>query len=417
MRLFVVFRTFDRIWSCKTYTRELAPFEMDMSKGPIKLMFMVDLIVADPDGHEFALQHSNFLAKISDFSRDSISFYCLPHRSFFPKIVTHRVKDQDVVAPVNGNRNRLRRFSVPSLELDVPSPFNVSEGCSDVIYFVLPMYRCTVLLDAHLASCISSEYSRSRVFRRHFWHFLKNQKGFRNCIPDYEAWTQEERDAWDMYLTVPFMIDLVAVWPKQKIDYAWNNRILALLNKHIVLAEGFAWLSTLGGAHSSLGETFRYHAEKAGEISAKQLRLAIELGNESLIARCYLFWSWSLLQKGELRRCKACVLNTWKFSQRIQCRDWMLENMCKAVWSRLKYKRALRREKRKCDKMIKNCDFSDNNRGGGDSGDFGKKNPHDRTSWDPNGNEGNKTTCVTPPLCGNSGPLALSRKVAAVRVV
>ncbi|GFR57546.1 hypothetical protein ElyMa_005340800, partial [Elysia marginata] len=121
-----------------------------------------------------------------------------------------------------------------------------------------------------------------------------------------------------------------------------SSYVLGNLSKHIVLEEGFAWLSTLGGAHSSLGETFQHHAERAGEISGHQLRLAIQLGNESLIARCYVFWSWSLMQRGYLGRCKLCILNTWRFCKTLKCRDRVLENMCKAVWSRLRYRRALR---------------------------------------------------------------------------
>ncbi|CAG5133183.1 unnamed protein product [Candidula unifasciata] len=369
-RLFVVFRTFDRIWACKTFTRELAPFEMDISEGPIKFMFMVDQITAASNGKEMFVVDSHLIGQNNIKPVDPVSFYCHAHKKFSPVIVRQCKQELATLSPTTGVRKGLmRRFSVPSLELDLNMK-SAPDQCSsqDVVYFVLPKFRCTILMDAHLASCVYSEYSRSKVFRRHFMHYIWRNNGFRNCVPDYEKWTQEERDAWENYLSVPYMIDLVAVWPKQKIDYAWSRRILGLVNKHVVLEEGFAWLSTLGGAHSSLGETFIHHAEQAGKISGQQLRLAIELGNESLIARCYIFWAWSLLQRGLLRRCKHCVLNTWKFCQTLRTRDTILENMCKAVWCRLKYKRSqLRAKRRQYTKNNSSLSLDkDNEDGGGD---------------------------------------------------
>uniref|UniRef100_A0A0B7BEQ4 Uncharacterized protein n=1 Tax=Arion vulgaris TaxID=1028688 RepID=A0A0B7BEQ4_9EUPU len=369
-RLFVVFRTFDRIWACKTYTRELAPFEMDMSRGPIKLMFMVEQISAESNSENLLVLDANFMSHNSILSSDTASFYCHAHENFVPVFLKQNKQKPIPISPTVGTKKGLvRRFSVPNLELDIEGSVSGQSQSRDVIYFVLPMFRSTILVDAHLASCINSEYSKSRVFRRHFWHYICKNNGFRNCVPDYEKWTQEERNTWENYLSVPYMIDLVAVWPKQKIDYAWSMRMLDQLSKHVALEEGFAWLSTLGGAHSSLGETFIHHAEQAGRISSQQLKLAIELGNESLMARCYIFWSWSLLQRGHLRRCQICVQYTWKFCQIIRSRDTALENMCKAVWSRLKYKRAqLKAKSRLCmtRKSRPPLDNDDKN-GGGDT--------------------------------------------------
>lgn len=222
-RLFVVFRTYDRIWDCQTYTRELAPFEMDVSKGPIKLMFLVDQITAVPDSKEMFVLDSNLLRRNSVSLVDTVSFYCQAHERFFPVILKQTKQETPVVSPTNGAKKGLvRRFSVPSLELDMEAKSLASQfEPQDVIYFVLPAFRCTIVMDAHVASCVNCEYSRSRTFRRHFWHYINRNGGFRNCVPDYEKWTQEERDAWDNYLSVPYMIDVVAVWPKQKIDYAW----------------------------------------------------------------------------------------------------------------------------------------------------------------------------------------------------
>lgn len=222
MRLFVVFRTFDRIWTCKTYTRELARFEMDVSAGEIKLMFMVDHILTDSQEKDLYIQNTHLTTWGGSSLHETLSFYCRAHENFHPKIVRKCDKKvEDISLDVEAQRARVRRFSVPSLELNIMSPSEAPKNSEEVIYFVLPMYRCTIVLDAHVASSVSNECSRSPVFRKHFWQYLKNRKGFRNCVPEYECWTYEERNAWDNYLTVPYMIDLVAVWPKQKIDYSW----------------------------------------------------------------------------------------------------------------------------------------------------------------------------------------------------
>ncbi|RUS86349.1 hypothetical protein EGW08_005867 [Elysia chlorotica] len=357
-RVFVIFRTFDRIWTCKTLTRELAPFEMDMSGGPIKFVFTVDHIspVNSSNNSVNNVYESNTHQCYSASgvaSKDADSFYCDPHERFSPCIVRQSESECEFVSPKQGAspRGMVRRFSMPNDALEIPvnpsrqtqSTMAIGEdGLNTMIYFVLPTFRCTLLLDAHVASCVQCEYSRSKTFRRHLMRFLCRGEAFRNCIPDYQKWSDEEKESWENFLLVPYLIDVVAVWPKQKIDYAWCSHILGTLSKHVVLEEGFAWLSTLGGAHSSLGETFQHHAKRAGEISSHQLRLALQLGNESLIARCYVFWSWSLMQRGHLTQCKRCILTTWTFCKTLKCRDRILENMCKAVWSRLRYRRAQR---------------------------------------------------------------------------
>ncbi|XP_005102475.1 uncharacterized protein LOC101850969 [Aplysia californica] len=348
-RLFVVFRTYDRIWTCRTFTRELASFELDMSSGAVKLMFTVDPIrVQGSEDRQYELYPLDPCSVGAKQTEAISTMYCLPHRNFSPKVLRLSQKQVCCVAPPPppsaAGKGLMRRFSLPApppLTPTGPAP----EKQQDVMYYVLPNYKCTFLCDAHVASCVSSELARSRTFRRRFLRFVRSKGGFRNCIPDYEQWTEEEREMWDNYLCVPYMIDVVAVWPQQKIDFPWCDRILCLLNKHITLEEGFAWLSTLGGAHSALGEVFSQHAEQAGKISKKQLKVAMLLGNEQMIARCFVFWSWSLMQRGELRRCRRCIRNVWRYCKRLRCRDHILENMCKAVWSRLQYKQSLAQAK------------------------------------------------------------------------
>ena len=236
-RVFVIFRTFDRIWTCKTLTRELAPFEMDMSAGPIKFVFTVDHIspVLNTDGSPHGGFESN--ARVCGAgsghkcTKETDSLYCDPNERLGPSIV-HQSKSHtcNFVSPNQkaSSRGLVRRFSMPKdiqeemVDHSRQSTVAIGEdSLNTLIYFVLPTYRCTLLLDAHVASCVQCEYSRSKTFRRYLMRFLRRGDAFRNCIPDYEKWSDEEKESWDHFLLVPFLIDIVAVWPKQKIDYAW----------------------------------------------------------------------------------------------------------------------------------------------------------------------------------------------------
>ena len=45
----------------------------------------------------------------------------------------------------------------------------------------------------------------------------------------------------------------------------------------------------------------------AGRISIKQLRLALNMGDTLTVARCHMFWAFSLLQRGYSHKAKAIV--------------------------------------------------------------------------------------------------------------
>ena len=234
-RVFVIFRTFDRIWTCKTLTRELAPFEMDISGGPIKFVFTVDHITpmssSNEDAHHVYETNTPLSGAASHHAfKKTDSFYCDPHERLSPCIVHQSESECDFVSPKQkaSSRGLVRRFSMPNNALEIPvdsSRLNTAaigeDSLNTIIYFVLPTFRCTLLLDAHVASCVQCEYSRSKTFRRHLMRFLCRGEAFRNCIPDYEKWSDEDKESWEHFLLVPYLIDIVAVWPKQKIDYAW----------------------------------------------------------------------------------------------------------------------------------------------------------------------------------------------------
>jgi len=108
-----------------------------------------------------------------------------------------------------------------------------------------------------------------------------------------------------------------------------------------------AWCSTLGGAHSSLGETFFAHAEKAGEISHRQLALASEMGDLRLASQCKLYVAFSLLQRGRLKQAAKIVREQYKFAKSEAAGiDPKIISMCLSAWIRLKHLHQARKASR-----------------------------------------------------------------------
>ncbi|XP_076344866.1 uncharacterized protein F58A4.6 isoform X2 [Tachypleus tridentatus] len=117
-----------------------------------------------------------------------------------------------------------------------------------------------------------------------------------------------------------------------------NYKIRILVAEQAVMENAMAWLSTLGGAYSALGDQFQYCAIEAGRISMQQLKVALRLGEPLLICRCRIFIAMSLLQLGYLKDTKHIIWSQYKFAKSAYGqKDFRLSNMCKAVWAHLKY--------------------------------------------------------------------------------
>ncbi|CAH4033740.1 unnamed protein product [Pieris brassicae] len=126
---------------------------------------------------------------------------------------------------------------------------------------------------------------------------------------------------------------------KEILDYAWNERVSYLVWSKIEIENAFAWLSTLGGAYSALGDYFEHCAEEAGRISVRQYRLSQLLGDESLAARSKLYSALAFAQKGNLKLSRQIVRQVAAFAR--STNDKRLNRMCQGVWAKLKYLRQL----------------------------------------------------------------------------
>ncbi|TDG52640.1 hypothetical protein AWZ03_000873 [Drosophila navojoa] len=131
------------------------------------------------------------------------------------------------------------------------------------------------------------------------------------------------------------------------IDYKWASMLAHTIGTHMELEHLMCWLSTLGGGYSALGDQFARCAETAGEISLQQLAIGLRLGDPFLQARCKLYYSISLIQRGQLRSAKFLIRAQYQFACGLhKKRDKRLMRMCLGVWQRLCYEYEQRQKQR-----------------------------------------------------------------------
>ncbi|KAH9376887.1 hypothetical protein HPB48_002797 [Haemaphysalis longicornis] len=127
-------------------------------------------------------------------------------------------------------------------------------------------------------------------------------------------------------------------------DMPWEAKIGSLVNEQLELENTMAWLSTLGGAFSALGDYSPQFAQAASQVSLKQLQLAMRLGDPVVVCRCRLYLAMSLLQRGSLRSCRTLLRRQYQFAiSKEGQRDPKLVKMCQSVWVRMRYLSSLRK--------------------------------------------------------------------------
>ncbi|XP_057309962.1 uncharacterized protein F58A4.6-like [Hydractinia symbiolongicarpus] len=127
-------------------------------------------------------------------------------------------------------------------------------------------------------------------------------------------------------------------------EYLWWRLLHPLLVQKIQLEYMMACLSTLGGAHSSLGDVSKKHAERAGEISAQQYIVAIKLNDSVTKSRCKLFLAHSLMQRGRLKLASNIIRSEYNTAKVARSVSTLLITCCLAAWSKLKYLYTLKKE-------------------------------------------------------------------------
>ncbi|KAJ8891669.1 hypothetical protein PR048_004197 [Dryococelus australis] len=149
-----------------------------------------------------------------------------------------------------------------------------------------------------------------------------------------------------------FVLRICVVPCKQRVDYAWGERVERLVLERMELGNTMSWLSTFGGAFSALGEEVKDCALIAGRISVKQLSIAIRLGDPLQVARSKLYLALSLIQQGRLSRARRIIEEQYRTVKSLPVIDNSVIRMCQGIWAKLKYSYQLRRARLKyCNEM------------------------------------------------------------------
>uniref|UniRef100_A0A0M3HQJ8 Uncharacterized protein n=1 Tax=Ascaris lumbricoides TaxID=6252 RepID=A0A0M3HQJ8_ASCLU len=128
----------------------------------------------------------------------------------------------------------------------------------------------------------------------------------------------------------------------EDIDYFWDQRICSIVYRSVQLECRLWILSTLGGGFSAMGDYYSHFAEKAGRISLQQLRLAFDIGDPILIARCKLYIALFLTQKYRFNKAAVIVKEQYRLGKELK--DEFLLNCCEGVWTKIKSTRRKRHQ-------------------------------------------------------------------------
>ncbi|XP_031548853.1 uncharacterized protein LOC116286471 [Actinia tenebrosa] len=129
-------------------------------------------------------------------------------------------------------------------------------------------------------------------------------------------------------------------------DIRWSEKLWPLLVEFAHLNDIMSWLSTLGGAYSSLGENCVISSKKAGDISKQQYVIASKLKNPILTAQCNLFLAMSLVQRGHLKSASVIIRRQYAEAVSDGLYDQKLISLCKAAWNKVRFKKQLKLQAR-----------------------------------------------------------------------
>ncbi|UJR27708.1 hypothetical protein I4U23_008985 [Adineta vaga] len=127
------------------------------------------------------------------------------------------------------------------------------------------------------------------------------------------------------------------------INRYWASIQLHVLVKRVRYESSWAWLSTLGGGHSCLGEESIRHAKQAEAISKNQIGLSSEIGDPNALVKSYLFLALGYLQQKRYDEVRIILRFQYRRLQQKDITDERLPIMCIALWKKMKY--AVKRDK------------------------------------------------------------------------
>ena len=184
-----------------------------------------------------------------------------------------------------------------------------------------------------------------------FCHLMTNNQTYQTSAVCY--WTAGRSKSTVLVLDICPMLRSV-------VDHLGCALTSSVLWRFIEQDDALHWLSTLGGAFSNLGESRPEFAMKAGRNARKQLLVGLSTGDVSQVARCHLFIAHSLIQLGELRAAGRLLRSVWRSCHSSPLASLAishkLSNMCRGIWSRLKYERRREHSRRSAAPSVQELD-------------------------------------------------------------
>lgn len=229
--------------------------------------------------------------------------------------------------------------AVDKLSLRLDNALRLDQNTKDsVTYFATGTNRPDSVVEARISAAVDE---------RLFWSIIvelsRSDNYRRLCLNKFRSRChkcQRTKRTRSYPVTVSVVVRLVP-W-KPVMDRSWEAKVGHLVVEQLELENTMAWLSTLGGAFSALGDYCSRFAEAAGQVSVKQLKLALRIGDPVTVCRCQIYLAMSLLQRGYFRSCRRLLRQQYYFATSKEgLRDPKLVKMCQSVWIRMRYLQSL----------------------------------------------------------------------------
>ncbi|CAF0879821.1 unnamed protein product [Adineta steineri] len=197
----------------------------------------------------------------------------------------------------------------------------------------LPVIHCQISSNLYFYTVLLSELSSLPNFANIFYYLVSqfNNKSHRKRLKYIFSSINHRQNI--IYLQVYPKINQFDEW----INRYWASIQLSVLVKRVRYESSWAWLSTLGGGHSCLGEISAEHAKEAEAISKNQIRLSSEIGDPNALVKSYLFLSLSYLQQKRYDEVRTILRFQYRRIQQKDITEDRLPVMCIALWKKMKY--------------------------------------------------------------------------------
>lgn len=189
-----------------------------------------------------------------------------------------------------------------------------------------------------------NEIYRNKIFKRNVKRWLSSiltsQHGCQSIVfMKYRLICSKAKDKRSVSLRLTANEEAKLNFQKEIIAWCMTHPKIV---ERIQLEYMVSSLSTLGGAHSAMGEFYEQHSIKAGVVSVQQYAVALKMNNPILKARCKIYFAQSLMQRGRLKQAAKIIRSEYEVAKDLPGDFELVRTCCLAAWSRYQYLRTLK---------------------------------------------------------------------------